>query len=59
MLLKASVLEIDNKDPFKNDLLERKESAEALTELVKSYQESFVLCIDAPWGEGKTTFLRM
>ena len=59
MRLKAPEFVIDNGDPFKHDLLERMESAEILTELLRSLDEPFVLCIDAPWGQGKSTFLRM
>ncbi len=59
MRLKAPKFIIPPDDPFKNDLLNRKESAQILTELLKSTEEPLVLCVDAPWGEGKTTFLRM
>ena len=59
MRLKAPEFVVDKADPFNNDLLERKESVEILTELLRSIAEPFVLCIDAPWGQGKTTFLRM
>src|SRR4030067_467457 len=59
MLLKAPLIEIDKENPFKNDLLAREESAKILTELIKSISEPFVICIDAPWGQGKTTFLKM
>lgn len=59
MRIKPSKIEIVKESPFLNDLLERKESAEFLTELVASIEEPFVFCIDAPWGEGKTTFLLM
>lgn len=59
MKLKPSRVEIDKENPFSNDLLERQESAEVLTELVASIEEPFVFCIDAAWGEGKTTFLSM
>lgn len=46
-------------DPFKNDLLDRKESVEVLTHLVSSFDGPCVLAIDAAWGNGKTTFLRI
>lgn len=42
-------------DGFKN----RQEAGNTLTEFVKSANEPIVICIDAPWGQGKTTFLRM
>lgn len=59
MLLKSRELEIVEDDPFRNDALSRKESGEALTEFVLSANDSVVVCLDAPWGQGKTTFLRM
>ena len=45
--------------PFQNDLLDRKRRAEVLTQLVDGIDGSCVLTIDAPWGAGKTTFLKM
>lgn len=59
MKLKAPILDIPKEDPFRNDLLGRKSSAETLTELIRSTEEPLVLCINAPWGEGKSTFLAM
>lgn len=59
MILKAQDVEIIAGNPFANDKLDRKESAEILTEFVLSSKEPMVICIDAPWGQGKTTFLRM
>ena len=59
MLLKTKELEIPEDDPFKYDVLDRRESAKALTQFVLSTTDPLVLCINAPWGEGKTTFLRM
>ena len=59
MLLKASEIDIPEDDPFKNDKLQRKENAEILTEFIRSCDQPMVLCIDAEWGQGKTTFLRM
>lgn len=51
---------IEEDEPFKNDKLGRKESAEILTQFIKSSNgEPLVLCINAPWGQGKTTFLKM
>lgn len=59
MLLKSKEVVIPEDNPFLNDSLNRKESAEALTEFVLSTDDPMVVCIDAPWGQGKTTFLRM
>ncbi len=46
-------------DPFKNDLLGRKEPAEVLTHLVDNLEGPCVLAVDAAWGTGKTTFIGM
>jgi hypothetical protein len=59
VILKNREIEIVEKAPFTNDVLNRKDSAEALTQFVISSNDPLVICIDAPWGEGKTTFLRM
>ena len=45
--------------PFENDRLNRAEVAEILTSLVGSIEGSCVIALDAAWGMGKTTFLRM
>ena len=52
-------LVIPSEDPFKHDLLERKESVEILTNLLRNIQSPCVLSIDAEWGNGKTTFLKI
>lgn len=52
-------VEIPENEPFKGDLLARKQSAEILTDFAESLSEPFVLAIDSPWGTGKSTFLRM
>ncbi len=52
-------IDITEEEPFKNDLLGRKESAEVLTHLAESIEGPCVLAIEAAWGTGKTTFLKM
>ena len=52
-------IEVPEDDPFKNDLLGRREAVETLTHLVSNLEGPCVLAINAPWGAGKTTFLRM
>ncbi|MFC1614599.1 P-loop NTPase fold protein [Gemmatimonadota bacterium] len=52
-------IEIDPNDPFKNDVLGKKEYAVQLMNLVGQVEEPLVLAINAPWGEGKTTFVKM
>src|SRR5271154_3035331 len=50
---------IDEKEPFKYALYNRKDFAESLTALLRNASESLVVFINAPWGEGKTTFAQM
>ena len=52
-------IDVPEGDPFKNDLLDRKEPAEVLTHLVGSIEGPCVLAVDAAWGAGKTTFLKI
>ena len=46
-------------DPFRDDGLGREESATILTSIVSSIEGPCFLAIDAPWGEGKSTFINM
>lgn len=52
-------IDVPEEEPFRNDLLERMESAKVLTHLVGSIEGSCVIAVDAAWGTGKTTFLRL
>jgi KAP family P-loop domain len=57
--IKQSVLVIADENPFAEALPGRKEIAESLTRLIDSVEQPFVLAINAGWGAGKTTFLKM
>ncbi|MGD0262046.1 MAG: P-loop NTPase fold protein [Verrucomicrobiota bacterium] len=50
---------VDENDPFKHALFGRKAFAESLTGLLRNVSESLVIFVNAPWGEGKTTFAEM
>ena len=52
-------IEVPEDDPFRHDLLGRKEPVEILTHLVGNLEGPCVLALDAAWGTGKTTFLRI
>ena len=52
-------IEIPDHDPFEHDLLERKQQVEVLTRLVSNVDGPCAMAVDAAWGSGKTTFLRM
>ena len=46
-------------DPFADDLLLTHVRAYALTDLIRRARPPYVISIDAEWGNGKTTFLKM
>ena len=52
-------IEVPQGSPFEYDLLKRQEPVEILTRLLGSLDGPCVLAVDAGWGAGKTTFLRM
>ena len=45
--------------PFASDKLGREPFVKAITDLLKVIQEPFVIALNAPWGSGKTTTLRL
>ena len=57
--IRPEEVEILPDKPFKHDLLDREEPAKFLTQLVSGIEGPCVMAIDAPWGAGKTTFLKM
>ena len=57
--IQPRALEISESDPFANDKLDREEPAQILTRLVRSFDGPCVIAVDAAWGNGKTTFLKM
>ncbi|NEO87761.1 MAG: hypothetical protein F6J87_26415 [Spirulina sp. SIO3F2] len=61
MKLTVPPLEIDPNEGFtqKNDLFQHKEFGERLMNLVVNTDDELVVALDAPWGEGKTTFIKM
>ena len=52
-------IEVPSDDVFKNDLLDRRKEVKALTQMLSSADDSYVIAVDAPWGYGKTTFIRL
>ena len=57
--LKATDISIDPKFPYQNDLLNRREFAANLSEVIGKAESPCVIAIDAAWGTGKTTFIKM
>ena len=52
-------IEVCKDNPFQHDLLEREDFAATLAGVVDSIEGPCVLAIDATWGAGKSTFLRL
>lgn len=60
MVHKHQPIEINSsEDIFINDKLERKNAIEDLSALLESTNQSFVLALNADWGAGKTTFVKL
>ncbi len=59
MILKHQPIIIEDTDVFKFDKLDRKESIENLSSLLISTNNAFTLSINANWGAGKTTFIKL
>jgi hypothetical protein len=61
MKLTPPPIEIEEYEGFlpEKDIFQRKGFAEKLSNLIENVSDELVLAIDAPWGEGKTTFVRM
>ena len=57
--IQPPLVEVPDDDPFKNDLLGRKEFAETLASTLGAIEGPGVFAIDGGWGTGKTTFVRM
>lgn len=52
-------IEVPPGNPFAHDLLERQEQVQVLTMMVANLDGPCAMALDAAWGAGKTTFLRM
>lgn len=59
MISKNISPEISSGNIFKDDALERKALIEDLSTLLSSTTEPLVFALNAPWGTGKTTFIKM
>ncbi|MBS4539660.1 hypothetical protein GOQ27_14390 [Clostridium sp. D2Q-11] len=57
--MKDNDIQIPREEPFKNDILNRKPIAENFTKIFNNMDGNLVVGIDAPWGTGKTTFIKM
>jgi hypothetical protein len=59
MDLRTKDIKISNENPFEHDLLKRDKYVNNLTQIVKNTKGGFTLSINADWGYGKTTFVKM
>ncbi len=59
MRLRAPTIDVTSERPFENDKLDRRAAVESLTNILKSSTDPLVVSVNAPWGFGKSTFLRM
>jgi hypothetical protein len=59
MITKNRFGDIDPSDIFANDRLGRKDAIENLSSLIASTKESLVMSINADWGAGKTTLVKL
>ena len=57
--IKPYDIDVPEDNPFQHDSLDRKESVKILARLIGSVDGPGVFGIEADWGNGKTTFLRM
>ncbi len=59
MLKKHAEIPIPEEDPFEYDKLDRAKYVKNIARLIQSAAEPFVLSVNAQWGDGKTTFIKM
>lgn len=59
MKVKQPMFEIDETNPFANDLLKREPFANKLTNIIFANKDELVIALNGQWGEGKTTFINM
>jgi energy-coupling factor transporter ATP-binding protein EcfA2 len=59
MKLVTPSLLIEDSDGFRNDILQRQQFGDALSNLVTRSTDELVISLDGKWGEGKTTFVKM
>jgi tRNA A37 threonylcarbamoyladenosine biosynthesis protein TsaE len=59
MRIIAKQMEISSDEGFAQDLFGRSTFGKALTNLTSQTSDGLVISLDAKWGEGKTTFVKM
>lgn len=59
MTYRLSPLDVSDTDPFREDTLDRRTSVDFLANLLQQVNAPFVLALEAPYGDGKTTMVNM
>lgn len=59
MIQKNSEINITTPNIYLEDLLERKDAVENISNMIASTNEAFVMSLNANWGAGKTTFIKL
>lgn len=59
MKLVTPSLVVEDSDGFRNDVLQRQQFGDALSNLITRSTDELVISLDGKWGEGKTTFVKM
>lgn len=61
MKITLPIVEINENEDFSSekDIFKRKDFGERLISLFENTQEELVVALNAPWGEGKSTFIKM
>jgi len=59
MKLKREELTLGQEDIFENDLMHRKDEVKNLSQIIIQVEDPLVLAINAPWGSGKTTLIKL
>ena len=49
----------DPSNPFQNDVLRRENEVKAFCSILTGIETPAIIAVDAPWGTGKTAFMRM
>ena len=59
MLQKAPQITVDHDNIFINDKMKRESTVQLFTNLISTLKQPYTICLDAPWGGGKSTFINM
>lgn len=58
-IVKPLPIKVNKENPFENDKFDRRIFADVLLKIIQNSEPPYTICIDSPWGTGKTTFIEM